>query len=931
MSFTNTTTDLSNDPLPNTGAPENLLAAFWDDLDFRPASGSGRAYRYSDGTRFILSYVAVPRYSSGGPYTFQVILYPSGRILYQYLDMPGTRLNEATVGIQNAAKNDGLTVVYNADYVHDGLAVEIATIPDYLTVTPSSGTIPAGGSLDIAVNFNTAGLFGGVYDGGLRIQSNDPDEAILTVPTRLTAIGTPDIASVPASLDFGWQYVGLYTDRTVQVKNIGSDALTITGATVDNPIYSLIGASFPITIGNRGSATLTLRFAPTAACDPCAGVLHLASNDPDSPDFAVPLTGIGLIPPEIEAAPAALQAALATTLGPTALTTEKQLIICNTGGSDLNWTVEALSALPAAVQIAGGEDGKDDPGTAGDPVIAGHGGPDAFGYRWADSDDPLGPAFAWEDIAAVGTPIPLNGDDQNLGPFPLPFPFPFYGNTFTSFRISSNGWVSFTNTTSALSNYALPNTSAPENLLATFWDDLNFNPSAGSARAYYHYDGTKFIISFLDVPRYSSGGPYTFQILLYPSGTVDFQYLDMQGTRLNEATIGIQNATKDVGLTVVYNAAYVKNDLRVRFSNQPGWLTVAPLSGTTPAGECDTLVVGMNAAGLADGDYDGTLRIYSNDLDEPLTLIPVRLHVGVATALFDLDPNTLNKASNGNWVLGKVTPPGGSPPQGIVTSSVLLQRAVPVAPGAPISYTGPTAYYKFDRLALSGLLPSGNAVPVEVIGRVDDLTWFAAWDTIRVLKPKMTASALPEYGSGMNPEFAAGSVLSLTWTDPDDYAATYFDLWYSADGGEIWTPVVLNTAERSYGWLVPADVTEDGLIELVAYDELGPMGAWTSDLFSVMSAVTGTDGELPTVYDLRFRSANPARGAARFELALPVKSDVSVRVYDVRGRLVALLADGQMPEGRHLLSWGGEGRPGVYFVQAQAGEFSRNLRFVVVR
>jgi hypothetical protein len=303
----------------------------------------------------------------------------------------------------------------------------------------------------------------------------------------------------------------------------------------------------------------------------------------------------------------------------------------------------------------------------------------------------------------------------------------------------------------------------------------------------------------------------------------------------------------------------------------------------------------------------------------------------VALGALDLDPNTLNRSSNGNWVMGKVTPPDGAPPQDIVTSSVLLQRAVPVAPGAPITYSGPMAYYKFDRLALMNLLPSGNAVQVEVIGRVDDTTWFVAYDTVRVLKPKMAASALPEYGSGMTPEFAAGSVLSLAWTDPDDYRATYFDLWYSANGGEIWTPVVLNTAERSYGWLVPADVTEAGLLELVAYDAVGVMGSWISDVFSVLTSVTGVDGDLPTTYDLRFRSSNPVRGEVRLELALPAKGDVSVRVYDVRGRLVSTLADGELPAGRHLLNWGGEGRPGVYFVQAHAGEFSRNMRFVVVR
>jgi subtilisin family serine protease len=937
LSFTNTTTSLSNYALPSSSAPENLLAVFWDDLN--PGTATPRLYTYRDGTRFILSYVAVPRYSSGGPYTFQVILYPSGRILYQYLDMQGTRLNEATIGIQNAAKNDGLTAAYNMDYVHNNMAVEFATIPDYLTVSPSMGTIPAGGSMDIAVNFNTAGMFGGTYNGSLRVASNDPDEALVTVPTTLTAVGSPDIAAVPASLDFGWQYVGLTRDLTVEVRNAGSDVLTITGGSIDSPDYALVGATFPITLGNRAQTTLTVRFAPLAACSPCAGNLVLASDDPDTPNLAVPLTGIGVIPPEIGVAPTSLRAALATTLCSAALTTTKLLIVANTGGSDLTYTAEALSALPASVNTPAGENAKDDKGTPGAPVVAGSGGPDAFGYRWADSDDPAGPAFNWVDISVGGIPIPLNGDDQNLGPFALPFAFPFYGNTFDSFRISSNGFVSFTNTASGITNYLLPNTSAPENLLAAFWDDLDFRPGSGAARAFSHYDGIKFIISFLDVPHYSTGGPYTFQILLYPSGTVDFQYLDMQGDRLDEATIGIQNATKDVGLTVVYNASYVKDNLCVRFSNRPGWLTVTPLSGTVPAGGQDTVLVRFGATGLADGDYTGVVRIASNDLDEPLTTVPCDLHVGVAQAALDISPNTLNRSSHGNWVSGKVTPPAGCPPPGIRTSSVLLQGTVPVALEGPITYTDLYVQYKFDRAPLQVILPVGDAVEVNVTGEVADVTWFAAKDTVRVLKPAMNVSgALAEYGTdgAEAPQFNAGSPILLSWQDPEGHAATSYQLWYSENAGESWTLAADGLTERQYTWVVPATPTERAMLDLAALDGLGVMGSWLSQVFTVALGPAGVDDqELPDRFGLRFAGANPA-ARPRFELALPERAQVEVRVYDVRGALVRSLAAGEFAAGRHPLHWDGAAasgqaaQPGIYFVRAKAGGHDITLRFVLV-
>ncbi len=420
------------------------------------------------------------------------------------------------------------------------------------------------------------------------------------------------------------------------------------------------------------------------------------------------------------------------------------------------------------------------------------------------------------DISSVGTPIPLTGDDQNLGPFPLPFPFPFYGNTFTDFRACSNGWVSFTSALATFTNTTLPNagSTVPENLLAPFWDDLDFR-SAGDA--YYHYDGTKFIISYVDVPHFSSGGPYSFQILLYPSGTIDFQYLSMQSTRLNEATIGSQNAIKDLGLQVVFNASYVKDNLRVRFSNRPGWLTVSPPSGNVPAGGHVDLKVGFDATGLADGDYSGLLRIVSNDLTDPLLEVPCSMHVGVHTVSFTLDPNSLNRKSNGNWVTGWVEPGAGYDPHAIRTTSVLLQRTVPVAPNSPIGY-GDTdadglqdAQYKFDRIQLVALLPTGNSVPVVVIGELQDLTWFSGTDAIRVLKPRViTGAGMPaDPKSTAATHYNVGQLVPFAWDDPEGADPDFYEVWFSADAGETWTLVKDELVSNQYSWTVPAELTTE--------------------------------------------------------------------------------------------------------------------------
>ena len=117
-------------------------------------------------------------------YTFQAILYPNGTIIYQYQDDGWDAAERArTIGIQNATRDDGLTVVYNDDYVHDDLAIRLAHVAG-LADEPHRRTAPClrVTSANIQVTFDAAGLFGGEYEGAVRIESNDPANGLIDVP-----------------------------------------------------------------------------------------------------------------------------------------------------------------------------------------------------------------------------------------------------------------------------------------------------------------------------------------------------------------------------------------------------------------------------------------------------------------------------------------------------------------------------------------------------------------------------------------------------------------------------------------------------------------------------------------------------------------------------------------------------------------------------
>jgi subtilisin family serine protease len=616
ISFTSTLTSYSNQPIPNTGAPENLIAPFWDDLN---PGGTDRCYYYNDGTRLIIEWFDIPHYSAGGPYTFEAILYPGGDIEFQYLSMTDPT-NSATVGTQNYTKDDGLQIVYNADYIHDNLTVRISKLPQWVTVSPASGRVWYGDSYGLSVDFDATGLLGGYFDANIVINSNDPDEPAVTVPVELHVIGAPDIAVSPLSLDFGSLFVGASKEMTLLVSNPGTDQIDVTDITSDNGDFTVAPTS--MSIPPRGSQVVTVTFTPSAAVF-TSGTLTVYSNDPDEPEVYVAVQGTGLVPPEFDVTPDALFADLMT-----GETDTQPVTITNNGGSDLEFDCSVELYTGTVIQHHDeGQLPKDEVGPQGDPQTMGTGGPDVFGYTWIDSDEPGGPIFDWIEIEGVGTAIPLNSDDQNAGWFPIGFNFAFYGNTFTEFRACSNGWLSFTETSlTSYTNYSLPNTGSyvPKNLLAVFWDDLTFSSSGD---AYYYYDGSRTIIEYKDVPRLTSGGPYTFEVILYPNGKIVYQYLSMPGTRLAEATIGIQNADGTDGLEVVYNADYVHDDLAILFAATPEWLKVSPASGTVPPGGSVVLNAMFNAEDMYGGDYLGAVHIDSNDPNVPRFDVPAHLHV----------------------------------------------------------------------------------------------------------------------------------------------------------------------------------------------------------------------------------------------------------------------------------------------------------------
>jgi hypothetical protein len=670
--------------------------------------------------------------------------------------------------------------------------------------------------------------------------------------------------------------------------------------------------------------------------------LTLASNDPDQAQAHVLLHGIGSVSPVIEAIQSLLAESATPELTPDIAQRERRLVLRNTGGAPLQWTASAyqgqVGSLPAGIPTSAVANrgsvrarvaqvkGAIGPGAA----AAGDGGPDAFGYRWIDSDAPSGPVFAWEEIAAQGTRLFAGADDSTTR-VALPFVFSFYGRTYDSVSVCTNGFLSFAGRDSSLVNTDLPSDAegVPRALVAPFWTDLDLRPVRGAGRVLAFYDGSKFIVEWKDAVHFSGAGPYSFQVLLWPSGTIEYQYLAL-GALTNVATVGIQNETGNVGLRVAYNVRYAHPGLRVRLSHHDDWLAVEPGGGSIPPGASDTLHVRFDARQYKDGDYAGEVRVQSNDAHQPLLVVPCALHVGLVRDGAEPQPGTLDAVSRTPLV--HVLLRARTVSAGVVASSLRLND-VPVTPFAEITREN-DGRWNVTLRALDVLARSGGARDsVQLSGEYDVLGWFAAEALLRVRPPTMSAGPLPSFGSDASPWRArTDDTIDLVWGAPGRPVERY-DVAWSADGGVRWT-LLASVASAAYA-LVPPDTSSSALVEIVARHGDAVVATWLSAPFTVLPG--GPGGGSPTRFALRLTSATPAANGARFSLELPSAGEADVAVFDLAGARVAWLVHGPLPVGRHAIVWdgrhadGSRAAPGVYLVRARHPAGSTTLRVIALR
>jgi hypothetical protein len=99
---------------------------------------------------------------------------------------------------------------------------------------------------------------------------------------------------------------------------------------------------------------------------------------------------------------------------------------------------------------------------------------------------------------------------------PIGFPFTFYGTSYTSLWMSTNGFVTFAAADAdAWTNACIPNSATPNGIIACYWDDLLVDPGETKYETIGSAPNRRFVLSWTNVGLWAvPTSLQTFKIIL---------------------------------------------------------------------------------------------------------------------------------------------------------------------------------------------------------------------------------------------------------------------------------------------------------------------------------------------------------------------------------------------------------------------------------
>jgi hypothetical protein len=227
---------------------------------------------------------------------------------------------------------------------------------------------------------------------------------------------------------------------------------------------------------------------------------------------------------------------------------------------------------------------------------------DSFGYSLSDIE------YNLRDISSTGNDIGLDGSDDDVSIASIGFYFDFYGNIYSDVEISSNGFMSFTQTGNAAccSGETISTQGGSiDNFIAGYWEDLS--PQAGGivrAQTSGLIGSRIFTVGFYNVRDVDDpvNSVNTFEMILHElTNDIEIQYSLIQFEDVDDKVMGIENIDGSDGIELAFFEAdsnFINGD--VLFQNEGYCFSTATNCGISSVPEPSTLAIfALGMIGLA--------------------------------------------------------------------------------------------------------------------------------------------------------------------------------------------------------------------------------------------------------------------------------------------------------------------------------------------
>ncbi len=823
------------------------------------------------------------------------------------------------------------------------------------SVEPAMGTIAPGESMTVDVTFDSNDLIGGTYTDDLVINSNDPVNPTIEVPTTLNVSGVPVLAVDTDLLDFGTLFVGETEEDAVVVTNTGTDVLTISFFNTDRDAYVVETEVVEIEVGE--SYNLEILFAPLLPREK-NGTLFIYSDGPESPVF-VQLRGEGINPGILAFSPEDIE--LNVELGENGFFTFE---IINEGAAEFDYSLGG-SLVDGSARFLSPEGTVTEIETV-EPTGRSAEGENFVSVQDADMSTDLEPiegiipfvsrSITNEEVVLTHS---LSDEIEEFNGVSCPQGDNFFLRTYTlsdfdindDFEVTAvqfgieelnaerpmvaniytlDGAMQYANMTFVSSSTTLIATPADAGTILTI--PVEAEIEAGST-----------IVVEIEVPEVPGAN-------FFPggnsAGATAPTYLVGPGCAIDEPTVpGTIDPDFD-DMNTILNVVGIVDDSIFVFE---------PSEGTVGAGESVQITAEALTEEFELGTYNAEVVINTSSVATPVGVIPVEINVSeTITTGVQLVHNAADPAAamvdvyvNGDLAVPEFEFQTATPFVDLPAGVELTLDVVPS--GADLAESVYTAEVMLEEGVNYTVLASGVLDPGAFTPNPDGVD--TAFD-LDIIEGTLTSASdesefefLIYHGSTDAPavDVVAREVGPLVqgaaFRDNTDYFGVMADSY-------LLDVFVSGTDEPAFTFLAELTGLEGRAAAVVASGFLNPAGnqdgapltllavlddGTVAELQNVTS-VDPTDGDVPTEFALEQNYPNPFNPTTNITYALPEASEVRLDVYNIQGQRVATLVNEQQNAGTHTIAFvASRLASGVYLYRLQAGSFVDVQKMTLVK